>query len=306
MKIYSALNWLVPLVALLAAVAALGGLFWRTGEGPVAFTTLHGQQVTLDGDGLYAADTVFTAGSFRGTDAVTLLVFIPLLAISFWAYRRGSLRGGFLLAASLGLFVYLGSTMSFGAAYNSFFLVYTALLASSLFAFILAFTAIDLSALPARLSAQAPRRGLAAFLFLAGLAPFALWLADVVAALAAGRVPELLASYTTMFTYAIDLAVIVPAAWLAAYLVLRRAPLGYLLACVMLVGLAGVGAAVVGQTWAQLAAGIEFSPGQLVGYIGSWIVLAAAATGFIATLLRSVIEAPARQGTLAGAAHPAR
>jgi hypothetical protein len=305
-RAYPALNWLVPLAGLLAAAAAFGGLFWRTGGQPVPFTTLHGQQVILDGDGLYAADTVFTAGSFRGTDAVTLLVFIPLLAISFWAYRRGSLRGGFLLAGSLGLFVYLGATMSFAAAYNAFFLVYVALLAASFFTFILAFTAIDLPALPARLAHNAPRRGLAAFLFLAGLAPFGLWLADILGPLAAGRVPGFLASYTTMFTYAIDLAIIVPAAWLAAWLVLRRAPLGYLLGCVMLMGLAGIGAAVVGQTWAQLAAGIEFSPGQLVGYIGSWIVLAAVAVGFVAALLRGVTEPPARQGIPAGAVRPAR
>lgn len=287
MKQYPALNWLVPLIALLALIAALGGLFGRNGGAPVPFTTLHGQAVTLDGDGLYASDTVFHAGSFRGTDLVTLVGFIPLLLISFWLYRRGSLRGGFLLSGSLGLLMYNGATMSFAAAYNSFFLIYVGLLGASFFAFILAFTSLDLPALAAATRA-APRRGLAAFLILAGLAPFVLWLMDIFSALAAGRVPELLASYTTMFTYAIDLAIIVPAAWLAAYLVLRRIPLGYPLACVMLVGLAGIGLAVVGQTWAQLAAGVTFSPGQFVGYIGSWVILAGLAIWFVIALLRSV------------------
>jgi hypothetical protein len=296
MKQYSALTWLVPLIALLALVAALGGLFSGSGAEPVPFTTLHGQPVTLDGDGLYASDTVFSAGSFRGTDLVTLVAFTPLLLISFWLYRRGSLRGGFLLAGSLGLFVYNGASMAFGAAYNSFFLIYVALLAASFFAFILAFTSIDLSTLPAAV-VSAPRRGLAVFLFISGLAPFVLWLLDIVASLAAGRVPELLASYTTMFTYAIDLAIIVPAVWLAAYLVLRRTPLGYPLACVMLVGLAGIGLAVVGQTWAQLAAGITFGPGQFIGYIGSWIILAGLAIWCIIALLRSLTEASQRKLT---------
>ncbi len=289
MKQYPALNWLVPLVTLLALLAAVGGLFTGDGSERVPFTTLHGQAVTLYGDGLYASDTVFTAGSFRGTDLVTLVVFIPLLSMSFWLYRRGSLRGGLMLAGSLGLFIYNGASMSFGAAYNSFFLVYVALLAASFYAFVLAFTSFDLPALPAAMPA-APRRGLAVFLVIAGLAPFVLWLMDILGALAAGRVPELLASYTTVFTYAIDLAIIVPAAWLAAYFVLHRVPVGYPLACVMLFALAGVGLAVVGQTWAQLAAGITFSPGVFIGYIGSWVVLGGLGVWFIFALLRSVTE----------------
>ena len=305
MKQYPALNWIVPLVALLASIGALGGLFSGDGGERVPFTSLHGQAVTLYGDGLYASDTVFTAGSFRGTDLVTLVVFVPLLLISFWLYRRGSLRGGLMLAGSLGLFVYNGASMSFGAAYNSFFLIYVALLAASVYAFILAFTSFDLPALPAAMP-TAPRRGLAVFLVIAGLAPFVLWLMDIVGALAAGRVPGLLASYTTMFTYAIDLAIIVPAAWLAAYFVLRCVPVGYALAGVMLFALAGVGLAVVGQTWAQLAAGITFSPGVFIGYVGSWVVLAGLAVWFIVALLRSVGEHSLRQPAMPLAAHGTR
>ena len=307
MKQYPALNWLVPLVTVLAFIAAVGGLFSGGSGERIPFTTLHGQSVTLYGDGLYASDTVFTAGSFRGTDLVTLVVFIPLLLISFWLYRRGSLRGGLMLAGSLGLFVYNGASMSFGAAYNSFFLVYVALLAASFYAFILAFTGFELPALPA-IMPTAPRRGLAVFLLIAGLAPFVLWLMDILGALAAGRVPDLLASYTTMFTYAIDLAIIVPAAWLAACFVLRRVPVGYPLACVMLFALAGVGLAVAGQTWAQLAAGITFSPGVFIGYVGSWVVLGGVGVWFIIALLRSVTETPLHQPTAPypAAAHSTR
>jgi len=193
-----------------------------------------------------------------------------------------------LLVSTLSWFLYNGASMAVGAAYNSLFLAYIALFSASLFAFILAFSSIDLAALPARISPGAPHRGLAIFLFIAGLAPLVLWLGDVIGSLTQGKVPELLASYTTMVTYVLDLGVIVPAVFLSGILVLRRSPLGYALAMVMLVLLAVTGLAVFSATVAQISAGISFSPGSLIGMVGSWVILAFFAIWFAARLLRSL------------------
>jgi hypothetical protein len=284
----NALTWLVPLVALLAAVAATAGLLLTGGEGPSTFTTVHGQTVQLYGQGLYRHDTVFFAGAFKGLDGLTLAVFVPALLASFWWRQRGSVRGAFLLAGMLGVFLYNSASMAFGAAYNPLFLVYVALLASSFYAFVLAFGSLDHAAAAARVSARLPRRGLAIFLFVAGLAPLVLWLGDVLGALAEGRVPELLGSYTTAYTYAVDLALVVPAAFLSGFLLLRRVPVGYALSTVMLVLLTSVGIGVVATTAAQVSLGIVFSTGQLIGLIGSWIVLGALAISFTVVLLRSL------------------
>jgi hypothetical protein len=282
--------WLSLLTVVLAAAAALGGLFWQADGAGFAFTTLHGQTTHIYGRGLYAFDTVFNAGIYKGTDIITLVVFIPLLIISIVLYGRGSLRGAFLLTGVLSFFLYNGLSMAFSAAYNPMFLVYTALLGSSLYAFILAFTSIDLKMLAGHVSDRLPRRGVAIFLFVAGLAPLVLWLGDVLGAMAQSRVPELLASYTTMFTYAIDLGVIVPTVYLGAVLLLRRAPLGTLLSFVMLMLLAAVGVGVVAQTLAQLRLGISYNTGQLIGLIGSWFVLGLFAIGFSAATLRSLSD----------------
>jgi hypothetical protein len=286
MKKFSSLNWLIPLIALLALIVSGAGLFAQGGGGDYAFTTLHGLTVKIYGQGIYQNDTLFTAMSFTGTDAVMLLLALPLLLVGFVLYRRGSLRGAFLLAGALSNFLYYSATLAFGAAYNNLFLVYVAYFSASLAGFVLAFASIDLAALSAHLTPRMPQGGLAAFLFVAGLAPLGLWLSDVVAGLVAGRAPDTLGSYTTLFTYAIDLGVIVPAVFLAVVLVVRRKPLGYLLGFIMLTLLAVTGMAVIGQTVAQTNAGISFSTGQMIGMIGSWVVLAVAAVGMDASILR--------------------
>jgi hypothetical protein len=288
-----ALNWLVPLVGLLAVAAASAGWLMQGGAGPTDFTTVHGQTVVLYGQGLYRHDTLFFAAAFKGIDVVTLTVFAPALAAAYWLARRGSLRARFALTGVLAVFVYNSASMAFSAAYNPLFLVYVALLAASFFAFLLAWVSLDHAAVAARVDDRLPHRGLASFLFVAGLAPLVLWLADILGPLAQGGVPPLLGSYTTPYTYAVDLALIVPSVFLAAYLLRRRAPLAYILATVMLILLASVGVGVIAATAMQVSFGIAFGAGQLIGLIGSWIVLGGVAIAFTVRLLRGLPDRPA-------------
>lgn len=53
MKKQPILNWLVPLIAILALIAAGLGLFWQDGGQPFYFTTLYGQSTLMYGQGIY-------------------------------------------------------------------------------------------------------------------------------------------------------------------------------------------------------------------------------------------------------------
>jgi hypothetical protein len=288
MKKHTGLNWLVPLVAVFALVAAGAGLVWQGGSGPFAFTTLYGETVQIAGQGLYEHDTLFTAAAARGTDLATLLVSLPLLLVAFLSYRRGSRRGAFLLAGALAYFLYYAASRSLATAYNSFYLIYLALFSACFFAFVLALTAFDLHSLPARFSPGLPHRGLAAFMFVAGLGTAFIWLSDALAALLLNRTPDALGSHTTLVTYTLDVGLIVPAALLAGVLLLRRAPLGYLLTGALAIMLAQVGVMVICQTVVQLQAGIQFEPGELIGKVASWIVMGVLAIWLSAVFLRSL------------------
>jgi hypothetical protein len=219
------------LIAVLALVVAGAGLLWPGDEGSTTFTTQRGQVVELYGRGLYRHDTLFTGALNRGTDAITLVLGIPLLVVALHRYRRGSLRGGLLLLGALAWFVYVGASYALGAvAYNDLFLVYVALFSASLFALVLAFRSLDLRSFAARVSNQMPRRGLSVFLLASGVLTLGVWLITPLSALIGRETPERLDIYTTLFTHAFDMAVIVPALLIAGMLVRRGDPLGYVLA----------------------------------------------------------------------------
>jgi hypothetical protein len=266
MKISKAVIWLSSLIAVLALFAAGIGLFWQTGGSSFSFMTLHGQTVQIYGQGIYHYDTVASASQEKGQDVVTLFLGIPLLLISLLLYRRGSLRGQLLLTGTLGYVLYTYGSMAFLTAYNPLFLVYVALFSASLFAFVLALTSIDMQALPSHFSPHLPRRSIAVFLFAVGLFLLFMWLGLIVPALAQGQAPQGLESTTTLVIQVLDLGIIVPVAFLSGILLLRCAPLGYMLASIVLVKTLTLGTAVSAMLVGELLAGVSLSIGALVGF----------------------------------------
>ena len=173
MKNLKALIRLTLLTALFAGVQAGAGLFWHTDGSSFPFTTLRGETVQIAGQGIYALDTYFKAPIFRGTDAVTLFVALPLLLIAGLLTARGALRGRILLTGVLAYLLYNAGSVALGVTYNKLFLVYVAYFSASLFAFILAFTSIDRQELAARVTPGAPLRGMATLMFVSALGLFA-------------------------------------------------------------------------------------------------------------------------------------
>lgn len=301
MKISGAVIGLSALVAVLALIAAGAGLLWQGGDGPYSFTTLRGETAEIYGQGLYRYDTLFTGAGNRATDALTLLLGVPLLVISNLLYRRGSIRGGLLLMGTLVYFLYVYATYALGpVAYNNLFLLYVALFSASLFTLVLAFRSFDVRALQTHFSAHMPRRGLAIFMFVSGLVTLVVWLMAPIVALVLGQPPERLDTYTTLFTHALDLAVIVPTVFLAGVLILRRDPLGYLIALPLLVLEAFLAPMILAQTVSQLQAGVTFPLGQIASPVGGFATIAVIALWFMVAILRNVSDSATSQLTPPG------
>ncbi|TVQ10044.1 MAG: hypothetical protein EA368_08185 [Leptolyngbya sp. DLM2.Bin27] len=284
------LSWLVVGLTLVASGV---GLFWHPSGESVEFITLHGQPVDLYGRGLYRFDTAFKAPILRGTDAILLFVGLPTLGVAMQWAQRPSLRGQIVLAGVLSCFLYAAVSLTFGAAYNDLFLVYVAWFSVSLYAFMLAITAVNLAEVSARVKPGLPHRAIAYFLFLTGLSP-AVWLIEIVAGLAQGEVPRLLASYTTDVTTALDLGVITPACYLAGILLLRRRPLGYLLAAILLILLILIGLIVAGQSVMQIQAGVPLTGAEVLAYVIPFVGLSLVAVGCLVMLLRHLAAAETR------------
>jgi len=231
MKNQSVLKWLIPAIFFLALFAASMGLFYQQPGQPYPYTNHRDETVTINGRGLYFYDTLSTAAQMQGNDLITLLVGLPLLAVATRLAFQGRLRGRLLLTGTLGFFLYTYMSMSMLTAYNNLFLVYVALFGLSLYAFILSMMSFDLADLPGHFSPRLRHTPIAVLLFLvAGFLSLA-WLGRIGSPLLSGAVP-ILENTTSLVIQAMDLALIMPLAFLAGILLLRRSAWGYLLTSV--------------------------------------------------------------------------
>jgi hypothetical protein len=289
MKPSTVVVWLAWLLAGLALVAAGAGLLWPDGGSPFSFTTVRGEPVQMYGQGLYRYETVRDGTGWKGADLFVLVAGVPLLLLFARHYQCGSLRGGLLLTGTLAYFLYNSASMTFGYAYNPLFLVYIAQLSVSLFAFVLSFTSFDRQALPAYVSDRLPHRGIAAFLFAVGAALILVWgVLDILPALLAGRAPAL-TGHTTLPTHALDMGIIAPVAVVAGRLLLRRAPLGYLLTATLLVVSSVLGAGILALSAAQVVAGV-LTTRETVVFVLPFVILTGFGLWLMIVLLRNIAE----------------
>jgi hypothetical protein len=275
-------------IAVSAAIAAAIGLFWRDGGAPFSVSTIHGQIVQIYGQGLYRFDTLLFGAGFKGQDAVVLFLGVPLIILALILSQRGSARGQLLLTGMLGYFLYVYASMALGASYNMLFLLYITIFSASLFAFIQSFASVDLDLIAPWIPNQLPGRGLAIFMFVAGFITLFVWGAPLITALIKRSPPERMDIYTTMVTYAIDLAVITPATIICGVLVLKEKPLGYVIAAPLLTLIILLVPLITLSTVFQKFAGVSFTMGEMIGPVAGFVILGLIATWLLIVILRAV------------------
>lgn len=288
LKTSSLIIMLCWLIGLLAVVAAGSGLFVHGGQSNLVFTTVRGEAAQVYGIGLYRYDSLMVGAGQRGVDFVTLLFGVPLLVVSAMRYRRRSVRGGLLLAGALTYFLYVYATLSVGIAFNAMFLVYVALFGASFYALVLLVTMINVPQLTTYLADGLPHRFIGGFLIASGLLTAAVWLEAPLTSLLTGSPPALLGHSTTLVTHALDLAIIVPAMFIAGVLVLRRNPLGYFIAVPLLVLTVMLVPTVIAMTASQIRAGVAFTTAEWIGPIAGFLFLGALGILVTARVLRRI------------------
>ena len=291
MKQQSALYWLVPLIAMLALLAAGIGLFYPNEGSQFAFTTVRGETVQIWGQSWYRYDTPIGALSFKAGDLITLFLAVPVLIVSFVLYRQGSMRGGLLMAGALAYFLYTYISLGFGAMYNNLFLIYILIFSASLFGLILTLTSFDVKALPAHFAETLPYRGIGIFLVVSGVILSLVWLAlSIIPALLQSKAPPEAYFYTTFMTGILDIGIVAPALVIAGVLLLRRAALGYLLASTLLVFTSILGPNLTAGGTIQVLEEV-ITIGQAMVFTIPFIILALIAIGLTVRLFRNFSEA---------------
>jgi hypothetical protein len=138
-------------------------------------------------------------------------------------------------------------------------------------------------------SAKLPYRGIAIFLIVAGLS-VTVWLFEIIGAVISGVPPITLGIYTSEPTFVIDLGIIAPTAFASAVMILRRKSLGYIGAAILLTLNSLIGIVVISQTIAQNLAGITIGVGQIIAYVGVFVVMGSFAVGLNIRLFRNIIN----------------
>ena len=215
-KIHPRWIWLSVLACALMAVASAGGILLKS---------------------VYARETASWAAQGVAQDILNLAVAIPALLVSAWLLRRGSVRA---LLVWLGLLVYVIYSYlmySFGVHFGTMFPVYVATLGVAFFTFFGSLLSVDRAGLAADFPPDMKIKPAAAYLMFSGVAFSALWLSDIVRALAAGMDPAGLAEagLPVNFVHVEDLGFILPGMIVTGILLWKRKPAGHLFAVPLMV-----------------------------------------------------------------------
>jgi hypothetical protein len=181
------------------------------------------------GRGLYDSYPASLAG-LVGQDAVTLVVGLPLLAVSTWLTSRGSTRGLLLWTGTLFYFAYSYYFYVVGG-FNALFLIYIAIVSTSLYGLLSALFALDPEALRVRFGAGAPTHLVGGFLIGISLLFVFMWGGMVLSSAAAGTRPEEVLREVVI----IDCTVLLPLLFFGGLRLWRREPWGYVLGGLLLV-----------------------------------------------------------------------
>lgn len=175
-----------------------------------------------------------TAEMLRGFDLVTAVVVVPALATAVHSAARGSELAHLVVVSLIGYVVYTYAYYLFGTGFNDVFLLHAAVFASGLVALVLTLASLDVTALAESFRPGTRVRAIAGILGVLTVALGGMWVYLAVDNAVTGEVPtgsRLVETDTVVHLgMALDLTVLVPLYAVAAVLLWRRAPWGYVLA----------------------------------------------------------------------------
>ncbi len=237
----------------------------------------------------YARETAALAIQGLGQDAFDLIVVLPALLSSLVGLRRRSRLAAHLWGALVLYLIYTFVIYAFSLYFNYAFLAYCAILGLAFYG-ALTFFAHGLGEVQARYGARPRVRLLAWFLIVIALLFGLLWLKEIVAALASGRLPASVEEQglKTNAVHVLDLAFLLPGMVVTAVALLRRRTIGFVFGPVL-----ALFVAIMALSLVALALAMQWKgQGNNWGLVGGSTLLAVAAVAVYAAFERAP-KAPA-------------
>jgi hypothetical protein len=249
-------------IALLATVASVGGL---------QLSNLY-------------RDNAFVTAAWRGTDLVTLVVAVPLLAASAALARHGSVRGLLVWFGLIDYMLYNYAFYLFGAAFNEFFLLYTALFTLSIFTLVFGLAKVDATSLSRQFTANTPVKWISGYMLLVAVGLSAVYLVQIVPFITSEQLPAIVEAtgHPTSVVFALDLSLVVPWLVLGSVWLARRRPWGYVIAAVVNVKAAVYTLALAAGSWWATRSGIPEAAAETPLWAALTVASSVAACGLLA------------------------
>lgn len=233
---------------------------------------------------VYARETALWAAQGAGQDWVDLLLVAPAMAVAAWLTLRGSRRAVLLLAGTLAYALYSLVLYAFFIHFGPLFFVYAWGLGLAFYAFVGLVAALARDDVQGWFGPDPPVRTAGGLSLLLGLFFYALWLAEIVPALASGQMPTSAVEngLITNPVHVLDLGIVLPAFIIGGVGLILRRPFAYWLAPVMLAFGVVMDVALVGMVLSMRARDLAAGAPPLAMFVAMTLVTA----GALAWLLR--------------------
>ncbi len=186
--------------------------------------------------GTYEREVPSMAAQGTGQDLVDLFLVVPLLLISLYYTNKNNKIAAFVLGGTLAYIMYSFVIYSMGIHFNQMFLLYTATLGLSLFAFILYMNDMFRQDI-ANWFEKPPKKAIGIYLIFVAIVFYTLWLKSVIPALVNNSIPEDVANYNLLVNpvHVLDMAFALPSLIIGGILLMKGKSTGYLIAGLSLV-----------------------------------------------------------------------
>jgi hypothetical protein len=203
------------LIVILALIASGGGLFL---------------------DGLYR-DNRFVTAVWKGNDAVTLLVALPLLVVVLILAKRDSNRAKLIWLGTLDVILYNYAFFLFAARLNWFFLFYVALFTLPIFALLFGLVNIDAETISQQFRQKTPVKWIAGYMIFVALGLTTVYLLQFFGFVTSGQIPAIVlkTDHPTNVVPALDFSMVIPWLVLGGVWLWQRRPWGYVIGAIMVV-----------------------------------------------------------------------
>ena len=263
------IDYLAVIAIVLLIISSLAGVLSIDFTKGYDAINQYGQTIKMYGYGIYSNDSYFKAPILIGTDICILFILVPLFIITLLKdIKEQSYKSKLRLVSVYATSLYYATSISFGATYNRFHLIYIALFSCTLFGMFFTIMKIKTEGY-----IFTPTKGVYIFLILSGIALIIAWLPDIIPTLITGKPLSLIEVYTTEITYVIDMGIVGPLCILCLILLKKKNSLGTIILAAMLMLCIIIGIMMIPQTIVQLMSGYELPLPVLLTKSGSFVLL---------------------------------